>query len=980
MKTITPTFETAQNKLNVRRFKEVELYRRYWDSGTDTYKKETTAFDLTPYLLKVGKIKWKLDTEALNEWKTSNVTITLKNTDNYFDEENSSGIWNDGGTFLANRSEVRIKVGVYNVNGVKESLYVFTGYITQPPVVYHDAPTAQITIRGKEVVLEDVDAENLSKRPYMPRDDYRYENATTFSSTTIGKTGAGWTVNEHQYAMVRIYSGTGRGQERYILSNTATVLTVQPAWVTTPDATSDFEIFGENLGQGTGALATFYTTNIGVGAVIDVWVDSVKMKQGVDYQVSQLNDETLQALITFETGSIPGAGERVTGDYKYWYQNQKPEWIVEELLKLAGFTASEYIVDPVIMPNNVRVEWLQDTQGDFQNGWYFQDISTTKQAGFLRIDHIPISEWRTYWERHAEYILDGIYGDIHWSRDVDWVVDYQLHDGEGDHWWRDPYNSDMTRLRNEHCGWRYGQNYFTADSRWIEFNVKDTQFLEPRWRYLEFAWVTNHPADPTTIPAMSVETNVSDTGVFGGEEEGWVAATAQSGEYPYKWDINSAQKRYMKVRIKFTGAGAAAYVNQNYILDYFRAYFFPWGETHSEIRDCSNVLVAFGKLYATDDDGLAVPIPDRFIKYYTRFTPTPYYDADVTDADIFSSTTIGDTGESWTTDEHKGKIVEIYGGTGSGQFREISSNTGTTLTVSSNWSVTPDATSDFRVHQWSPWALVPANQQIDHTSGYWVAGTSRFLQVKTEMQTDEVKAGSPGDVFPVGGGDYPRVDDILVDYYTSTFSITMANMTGLTAWDAIKQLAKMVDYEIGVSADGKFFFRQKRNTIASADLEVFEDDRLYKVSDKRIYWDRVKNVIKVTYGNYTKTVSPETELEDPPHSITKYGERIFEVSGGNLLAPPDHDLALGLALNYFGIYDVSQNLVSHKYPEPRDGVRIKMKFLPRLDLSDAVLVRKTKPGDSANRFIDDEIYVILGMSLDVEKWEMEAEALQPYGN
>ena len=135
MKTLTPTFEAAQDKRNVHRFKEAEIKRRYWDSGTKEYKLEASATDLTPYLIKINRIAWKLDTEALNEWKTSNVTLELNNADNYFDEANASGFWNDGGTFLSNRSEVAIKIGIYNAAGVKERLYVFTGYITDPPLV-----------------------------------------------------------------------------------------------------------------------------------------------------------------------------------------------------------------------------------------------------------------------------------------------------------------------------------------------------------------------------------------------------------------------------------------------------------------------------------------------------------------------------------------------------------------------------------------------------------------------------------------------------------------------------------------------------------------------------------------------------------------------------------------------------------------------------------------------------------------------------
>ncbi len=69
----------------------------------------------------------------------------------------------------------------------------------------------------------------------------------------------------------------------------------------------------------------------------------------------------------------------------------------------------------------------------------------------------------------------------------------------------------------------------------------------------------------------------------------------------------------------------------------------------------------------------------------------------VTDATTFTSTTIGDSGESYIEGSYVGLVVELTGGTGSGQTRTIISNTATTLTVYPAFSVTPDATTDYRV-------------------------------------------------------------------------------------------------------------------------------------------------------------------------------------------------------------------------------------------------------------------------------------------
>lgn len=69
----------------------------------------------------------------------------------------------------------------------------------------------------------------------------------------------------------------------------------------------------------------------------------------------------------------------------------------------------------------------------------------------------------------------------------------------------------------------------------------------------------------------------------------------------------------------------------------------------------------------------------------------------VTNADIGSSTTIGSSSQSYVPNSFAGLVVEITGGTGAGQTRNIISNTATTFTVYPAWSTTPDSTSDFRV-------------------------------------------------------------------------------------------------------------------------------------------------------------------------------------------------------------------------------------------------------------------------------------------
>lgn len=67
-------------------------------------------------------------------------------------------------------------------------------------------------------------------------------------------------------------------------------------------------------------------------------------------------------------------------------------------------------------------------------------------------------------------------------------------------------------------------------------------------------------------------------------------------------------------------------------------------------------------------------------------------------ADIFSASTIGTSTATWAINQFAGSIVEITGGTGAGQTRRVTTNSSTTLSVSPNWTSTPDATSDFEIN------------------------------------------------------------------------------------------------------------------------------------------------------------------------------------------------------------------------------------------------------------------------------------------
>jgi hypothetical protein len=61
------------------------------------------------------------------------------------------------------------------------------------------------------------------------------------------------------------------------------------------------------------------------------------------------------------------------------------------------------------------------------------------------------------------------------------------------------------------------------------------------------------------------------------------------------------------------------------------------------------------------------------------------------------ASTLTDSGKSWTVNGYAGQVVKLTGGTGSGQVRNITSNTATQLTVTEAWATNPDATTTYTI-------------------------------------------------------------------------------------------------------------------------------------------------------------------------------------------------------------------------------------------------------------------------------------------
>lgn len=121
------------------------------------------------------------------------------------------------------------------------------------------------------------------------------------SATTIGNSTLGMLPNDFKGALVRLTRGTGATQERPIIANSATTLTIAPPWTVEPDTTSFFVVANSTWNFG------------GLGATSPVEIE-VPNQTGATVEVSGraanvLDEESAPELNPLTRWQIGGAGE-----------------------------------------------------------------------------------------------------------------------------------------------------------------------------------------------------------------------------------------------------------------------------------------------------------------------------------------------------------------------------------------------------------------------------------------------------------------------------------------------------------------------------------------------------------------------------------------------------------------------------------------------------------------------------------------------
>jgi len=133
-------------------------------------------------------------------------------------------------------------------------------------------------------------------------------------------------------------------------------------------------------------------------------------------------------------------------------------------------------------------------------------------------------------------------------------------------------------------------------------------------------------------------------------------------------------------------------------------------------------------------------------------------------------------------------------------------------------------------------------------------------------------------------------------FQTSNIELGVCNLTNMSVLQALHELASMAMYEIGFDADDIFFFRPRER---AAYIKEFTDKQIISMSSAKSDVNRVKTQVAVTYGNFNKIINSDTQKEPHPNNKDRYGDRLYELSGGQLLPADNVDLTEAVAITTY---------------------------------------------------------------------------------
>lgn len=138
--------------------KRILMYRRVWNADELKYALESTPVDVTDLLVAAGSIKMALDTDEVDKWDASNVTLTFNNDLNCFKEGLKGGLFENAVLW---GSKLVYNIETADTEETAAGITVFTGYIYSSPVFRENGNQIELTVTSSLDALEYVSAEGF---------------------------------------------------------------------------------------------------------------------------------------------------------------------------------------------------------------------------------------------------------------------------------------------------------------------------------------------------------------------------------------------------------------------------------------------------------------------------------------------------------------------------------------------------------------------------------------------------------------------------------------------------------------------------------------------------------------------------------------------------------------------------------------------------------------------------------------------------
>lgn len=920
MKATSAAYKAAQASSLIYPVRKVELFRRLADgSGW-----EATPIDVTAEVARLERLSWKLDTDALNEFKASNIRVEV---------ENAKRQWDDGSPgrfagFLRFHSKLRISLGL-KVGGADEVFPSFAGVI-EDANEDSGTPTLQLDVRSLDQLLEDADADQAAILVVGELlgigDGARFE--FELAQTPVG-----------EVLEVRVGGEVVRPGTRW----TATGLndpqklaklrfdTVQPA--PGAEVRADYIVWKRDR-QIHEVVNDLLAT---VPQVQKLSVDTVNFEPPAQREILHTHEGDFAPYSLHRADVVPES-EPPSGDGQLTIDpyDTEAEWQAAAVIDKINFKR---------LPGGIHPRWTAQYEGD-----------RAPNVERFQIDNEASFPW-------SEFVSQGATASLANSiRTLDYTSTsgfYSLNNQKNDvafPFWSS--RSVACRLRVEvlsgdlHIGVVVpGSNIIAA----IKFQNLN-----------QIRVVTNNSQGPlvtvntTTFHVYRLDLTLtsSSTGTYRLFIDGVQVDSGALGPLNDPLFAGSVELR--------------ALGSSKFHIDFLR---------FNSLTDAP----ASGSVTLKVDYGVQL---GGLVSFSLITTLGPFFaelvDAIAAGAQFFWSWSQDDFTYSAETPVSNGGNVGSWTNVNSPRFIKFrivitDQLTSTPYGVKRLWlpaiAVSPKIDGGSGIVSWDTWkaAVIPNDGGVQRFTSAEANSISGFsfhsaLGPGDSIQTDEFQ-NSQGfgitqkmvfiTLMNTAGPNPPVHALSVITLTTRNVLITMANYGSRSVLDVIKELARIADFELGLDGEGKFFFRNK--SAAAAPVLVLDGSNVERVQSLVPGWDRVFNSIRATFGAFVKTADSASEGDPAPTSNRRFGVRPLPIGGGSLIFQTDVDLATVMAKRYFG-----------RYKEPKRRTTLIARFMPEIELGDRVTFSIPSPRQVGQSF-DARV---LGVAHDLMGFRTELDLLE----